>query len=359
MPEEIAAATTPAAQTPPPPAPPAAEEVSFDSIVDSTVAQRTSATETPAPAAAPATPAVPTAAAPAPVAPAAPTWRDAVLDGEDVPQNFRGKKTTDVVLSWAEAQDALARERSRADSTAAELRKLQIAQEVRTALAEATPAPATAAPTEDPREEQIQQLMLVGDYGEARRLMREIDDERHQAELKQTLATERARMENESAQREDRRQMDYAYRTAMSSLIASGVPQDRLTPQNVTALYAALTMPSRPEAPNPYLDAGGPRNPEAIIALWHSLFGKPAGAAATLAVVPPPPPAAMTGAVPGAGRPAAAVPPSGESASPMRQEMVDVLESIAKERKFDPADMINTARAEHGAPRQRRTRAGA
>ena len=43
------------------------------------------------------------------------TWRDATLDGDDVPENFRGKKAADLLASWSNAQDAVRRMQSERD----------------------------------------------------------------------------------------------------------------------------------------------------------------------------------------------------------------------------------------------------
>lgn len=275
--------------------------------------------------------------------PTQPTWKDAVLDGEDVPENFRGKKAADLLNSWNHGQEAVRRMQSERDRFANEANQLRLQQQIQQAVKEAMPPKPQAETQLDPREAQIDELLLLGEFAQARKIQREIDNEG----TEQRLAAEREKIKSEIGQQaqhqRDRDVTNWAYKTAMETLASQGVPAEMFTPRRITALYSALTLPPSQDAPNPYFDAGGPQNPSAVVALWKEMYGTPQAAAVAPAIAIPPPPPVVT-APPGGSRPAPVSGVAPADTNPMRGELRDLYASIAEERNWDKDKFIDRAK---------------
>lgn len=192
----------------------------------------------------------------------------------------------------------------------------------------------------DPREAKIDQIWFA-DPGEARRLQRQLDDERLQQRLSQESTRIEAAIEQKSTDKQRREQGNYAFNESMRRLREAGVPEEHLRDgDKVGAVYQTITRPPTAERPNPYYMAGGPLSPDVVVQAWHKMFGIPTyqPAQAAPAYVPPVAP-------PGSSRPA----PAAASSSNGRQVAVSSdqrrdIEHMAEAFGYDKEKMIQRRR---------------
>lgn len=258
--------------------------------------------------------------------PATPSWKDVTLDGDDVPENFKGKPVAELYKSWANAQSLIRETQSQRDRASNELQTLRLRQmaqeEARKLLTQSQPPEAQ----EDPRYGQLNDLWF-SDPPAARALLDQINDERDQKRWSERESRLKTEIQQATVEKENRDRGAWAYNTAVAAIRAKGVPEGMLTRQRVAALYSAITLPSSPDSPNPYFDNGGPLNPSVIEAAWGELYGWPQQA--PVAVQPPP-----VVAPPGSGKPAPAAAPPPQDQGRVSSALRSVMESFADERGF-------------------------
>lgn len=281
-------------------------------------------------------------------APPAPTWRDAVLDGDDVPENFRGKKAGDLFTSWQNGQEAVRRFQSERDRAAAELQHTKTQLTARQAAEQAVREmfKPQEQQREDPRYAQLNDLMF-SDPAAFNRLRQELDDERLTKMLGEREAKIRREVQQEAETQRNKDIGRWAFEQARLSLHGNGVTDDMFSRQRIAALYTAITLPSTPDQPNPYYDEGGPLNPGVIFKAWGDLFGYPKQQNAPPQQQQAAPPPVQVAAPPGGGRPSPAPTPPparADNGKPMSAELRAVMESFAEEMGKPKDQLIKRSR---------------
>jgi hypothetical protein len=207
-----------------------------------------------------------------------------------------------------------------------------------------TPQPAPV----DPRETAIQEKWYT-DPAEARRLMREIDDERHQQQLATARTEIKTELTVEQQQQQRKERGDRAFAESRRKLIELGVPEADLNNYDkIGAVYQTITRRPTDALPNPYYVAGGPLEEDVIVQAWKNLFGVPSGNGSTTQAPPPPEQqrsAPQIVAPPGSSRPAAAAVPARQRATPVPADMQRDLSHLAEQLGHDPAKLIARRRA--------------
>lgn len=280
-----------------------------------------------------------------PVADAAPA-AVAAPPAAEVPDEYAGKTPAELI---AEAKA----NRERADKFEGDAKdartqlgqfqtKAQIEETARKIIAEqqrqsAQPAP-QAPPPPDPRQAEIDEKWFT-DPAEARRLLREIDDERIQKQLDERETRFKQELTNQTAADRQRAQGNFAFEESMRRLREAGVPEADLNNRfKITGLYTAVTLKPTADAPNPYYTDGGPLSPDVLERAWKDLYGAPASAASPTPAPAPPPPII---APPGSSRPApAAAPPSHVRAAPISADTRRDYELVAAAAGLDPEKML-------------------
>lgn len=278
-------------------------------------------------------------APPAAVAPPAP----------EVPDEYAGKTPAEIIAEAKAAQDRAQKFEVEAktanEKLTAQQRQAEIEATARRVIAEQQrqpPAP-QALPPPDPRLAEIDDKWFT-DSAEARRLLREIDDERIQKQLDSRVATMKEEISNQTAAEKQRAQGNFAFEESMRRLRAAGVSEADLNNRfKITGLYTAVTLKPTADSPNPYYTDGGPLNPDVLERAWKDLYG-----AGPVAAVPPPVPAPPVPIIapPGSSRPApAAAPPSQVRAAPISADTRRDYEHIAKVAGLDPEKMLQRRQA--------------
>jgi hypothetical protein len=264
----------------------------------------------------------------------------------------------------AEAKQLRAENRRNADRA----RELERQAEIDAAVARRMPAPQApvpapapaAAPAPDPRIAQLQseiKRLWFDDPDRVLELQQQLTDIRMEQRERELRSTLRSDAEGVVQARDRQQQAQYAQRTA-GEYISSRVPTDQITENRISAVYQILTRPSAPGKPNPYYDAGGILNPNAIIAVWKELYGLPdqpgasAGTGAAPATASAPAPVAVAAAAPapappGSSRPATAAISSSTSTDALPRlstDQVRAYEKVAEDQGVDPEKLKERAR---------------
>jgi hypothetical protein len=187
---------------------------------------------------------------------------------------------------------------------------------------------------------------------ELQQQLTDIRMEQRERELRSTL---RSDAEGVVQARDRQQQAQYAQRTA-GEYISSRVPPEHITENRISAVYQILTRPSTPGKVNPYYDAGGILNPNAIIAVWKELYGlpdqAPSGSSAAPASASAPAPVAVAATAPapvppGSSRPATAALSSSTSTDALPRlstDQVRAYEKVAEDQGIDPEKLKERAR---------------
>lgn len=267
------------------------------------------------------------------------------------PTGYEGKTPDQIIAEASTYRDRATQLEQQNATTTRELQELRQQRQIDAAARQAVAdqqtrnAPPPQPPPPDPREAKIDELWF-SDPGEARRLQREIDDERVQQRIDAARGKIREEITSEQAIASQREKGAYAYTESRRRLLAKGVPEADLDNRfKVAAVYTAITMPSKPDAPNPYYDAGGPLSAEVVERAWGDMFGVPQAATPQPAAIFQPPPPVIV-APPGSSRPSpAAAAPRADRAAPVSADRQRDLKHIAEQFGYDPDKLIERSRA--------------
>jgi hypothetical protein len=268
-------------------------------------------------------------------------WRKVVLADVD-DEDLKGKTAEDAARIAKERKAEAERFRAEAEESrrqlAATQQRVEMEAVARRVAAEQAPPPARQAapePQEDPREAQLQDLWMTGDYAGWKRLNDTMQREERQKEIAaaEDRATQKALNTIQATDASSRQ--NQAYTTAASHLTSLGVNP---TKEQWMAVYVNLTHQA-----SKYRAYGGPEDARNVVAQYRELFGlpdpkpaeQPTAAAAAPAVVVPPAPVVAT--PPGSARPAAAAAPRREAKethlTPQRSREI---EQLANAFRMDP-----------------------
>jgi len=269
----------------------------------------------------------------------APSWENVTFEVDD--PDLKGKSGKDVPALFDQVRAKAKQEEERAANL-----ERQLAQERQKSETEAitrrviqeqqAKPPEPEIPAEDPRQAKIDELWFT-DPPEARRLLREMNDESAEAKADAKAKEVEAKIMRALDDKEKRKNAFNSFGAAHNHLLAEGLELDQLK------AAAVLQLVGNPAYP--YFNNGGLYKAENLIHAAHTLFGRPAAPAqaVTQAQAAPPvvsQPAAPIVVPPGSSKPAPAAAPARKPAQDIDPRMKRDYEHMAENHGLDPAKLL-------------------